>query len=177
MTQYVAFLRAINVGGTSVIKMEALRALFEDLDYANVKTVIASGNVLFESKAAEGTVTRAIEKALGTHLGREAKAFVRTIADVRRIAELKPFPRAELEAEGSELHIAFLEKEPGADATKRLMALESPIDGFRVHGTEAFWLRRRKVGESKLAANFLEKALGQKSTVRNAKTIRRIAEM
>lgn len=177
MTQYVAFLRAINVGGTSVIKMEALRALFEDLGFANVKTVIASGNVLFEAKAAEGTVTRAIEKALATHLGREAKAFVRTIAEVRSIAEFKPFSPAELEAEGNEVHIAFLEKEPGAEAVERLMALANAIDGFRVHGAEAYWLRRRKVGESKLAANFLEKSLGQKATIRNAKTIRRIAAL
>jgi uncharacterized protein (DUF1697 family) len=177
MPKYVAFLRAINVGGTSVIKMEALRGLFEDLGFTNVKTVIASGNVLFEARAAEGPVTRAIEKTLGTHLGREAKAFVRTIDEVRSIAELKPFPRAELEADGNEVHVAFLEREPGAEATERLMALANPIDEFRVHGAEAYWLRRRKVGESKLAANFLEKALGLKATVRNAKTIRRIAAM
>ena len=50
MPRYVAFLRAINVGG-HVVKMERLRALFEDLGFAKVETLIASGNVIFETRA------------------------------------------------------------------------------------------------------------------------------
>jgi len=48
MTRYVAFLRAINVGGHNV-KMDALRALFESMKLASVETFIASGNVIFET--------------------------------------------------------------------------------------------------------------------------------
>ncbi len=49
MTKYIAFLRAINIGGHNV-KMDVLRQLFESLEFSNVKTFIASGNIIFESK-------------------------------------------------------------------------------------------------------------------------------
>ena len=168
MAKYVAFLRALNVGGTSVIKMDVLRRMFEDAGFTNVRTVIASGNVLFESTASRAAVTKTIETA-------GFMSFVRTHGEVQRIAEYAPFP--DLGAEGNVLYVGFLEKKPGADGVERLMALENPIDGFHIKGTEAYWLRRRKVGESKLAANFLEKALRQKATLRNINTIRRIAAM
>jgi uncharacterized protein (DUF1697 family) len=165
---YVAFLRAINVGGTAVVKMDALRGMFEDAGFTNVRTVIASGNVLFESAASRSAVTKTIERVGFT-------SFVRTHAEVQRIAELTPFP--DMSAEGNVLYVAFLEKKPAAEAEKKLLALANPVDAFHVRGTEAYWLRRRNMGESKLAANFLEKALGQKATVRNVNTIRRIAAM
>ena len=168
MPHYAAFIRALNVGGTSVIKMEDLRRQFEKLGFANVRTLIASGNVLFESKGSTAAVTKAIASIGYT-------AFVRTHGEVQRIAEYEPFP--DLGAEGNVLYVGFLEKKPGADGEERLMALENPVDGFHIKGTEAYWLRRRKLGESKLAANFLEKALRQKATLRNVNTIRRIAAM
>jgi uncharacterized protein (DUF1697 family) len=168
MPHYAAFLRAINVGGTAVVKMDVLRRMFEDAGFTNVRTLIASGNVLFESAASRAAVTKTIEKVGFT-------SFVRTHAEVQRIAEYEPF--ADLGAEGNVLYVGFLEKKPSAEGVKKLMALENPIDAFNIRGTEAYWLRRRKVGESKLAANFLEKALGQKATLRNVNTIRRLAAM
>jgi uncharacterized protein (DUF1697 family) len=168
MPHFAAFLRAINVGGTAVIKMDELRRQFEGVGFTNVKTLIASGNVVFDSNLSKAAVTKLIATIGFT-------AFVRTHAEVQRIAELVPF--ADMGAEGNVLYVAFLEKKPGAEAEKKLLALANPIDAFHVRGTEAYWLRRRNMGESKLAANFLEKALGQKATLRNVNTIRRIAAM
>lgn len=170
MHHYAAFIRALNVGGTSVIKMEDLRRQFEKAGFANVKTVIASGNVLFESKGSASSVTKAISSIGYT-------AFVRTIAEVQRIAAYEPFPRKQLAAEGHELYIAFLEKGPAADAIRKLMALTSGADDFRVHGTEAYWLRDRNSKSSLPSGNVFEKCLGVKATVRNVNTIRRIAAM
>src|SRR5689334_24972269 len=102
MPHYAAFLRALNVGGTSVIKMDVLRRMFEDAGFTNVRTVIASGNVLFESAASRAAVTKTIERIGFT-------SFVRTHAEVQRIAAYAPFPRKQLAAEGHELYIAFLE--------------------------------------------------------------------
>jgi uncharacterized protein (DUF1697 family) len=168
MPKYVAFLRAINVGGTAVIKMEDLRRRFENAGFENVKTVIASGNVLFESADSKAAATKKIA-ALGF------TAFVRTHAEVVRVAKYEPF--ADVGADGNVLYVAFLEKKPSVEGEKKLLALANPIDALSVYGTEAYWMRRRKLGESKLPANFLEKALGQKATLRNVNTIRRIAAM
>ena len=71
MPRTLAFLRAINVGGRTV-RMEELRRLFEDLGLARVETVIASGNVVLESRASdEAALAKRIEKQLAAGLGFE----------------------------------------------------------------------------------------------------------
>src|SRR5262245_28636766 len=96
MPRYIAFLRAINVGGHTV-KMDHLRSLFEAMGFRNVSTFIASGNVIFESKSKN---PRAIEKQIEGHLrellGYEVVTFVRTESEVRAIAEYEAFPRKRL---------------------------------------------------------------------------------
>jgi uncharacterized protein (DUF1697 family) len=84
--KYVAFLRAINVGGR-VVKMEALRGHFEALGFADVDTFIASGNVIFESAAEQASVKTTIEAHLRSSLGFEVATFVRTIAEVHEVAK------------------------------------------------------------------------------------------
>ena len=69
MTTYVAFLRSINVGGRAV-KMDRLRQLFESLGFSNVKTFIASGNVVFESASRNAkTLKQKIEAKLREAVG------------------------------------------------------------------------------------------------------------
>ena len=73
MTQYIALLRGVNVGGITV-KSADLRALFEELGYEAVRTVLASGNVVFENptRAARATLKRRIEEALRDRFGYDA---------------------------------------------------------------------------------------------------------
>lgn len=161
MTHYAAFLRAINVGGTGVIKMDELRRQFEKLGFTNVKTVLASGNVLFDAKGSAAAAAKAIASIGYT-------ACVRTDAEVRRVAEYDPFEGRDPD----QLYVAFLEKKPAADAVKRLIA--SGPDQFHVDGTEAYWLRPKDASQLP-SGNIFEKILGVKSTMRGVKTIRRIA--
>src|SRR6188472_1508109 len=85
-TRYVAFLRAINVGG-HIVKMDHLRTLCEAIPLANVSTFIASGNVLFESKKPRAQVEAAIEKKLKAALGYDVATMVRSGADLAAIVE------------------------------------------------------------------------------------------
>lgn len=158
---YAAFLRALNVGGTSVIKMDDLRRQFEKLGFSNVKTVLASGNVLFDAKGSAAAVTKAIASIGYT-------VCVRTSAEVCRIAEYDPFGGKDPD----QLYIAFLEKKPAAENVKRLLA--SGPDQFHVDGMEAYWLRSRDATQLP-SGNIFEKILGVKSTMRGVKTVRRIA--
>ena len=161
MARYAAFIRALNVGGTSVVKMADLKRQFEKLGFTNVQTVLASGNVLFDAKGSAAAAAKAIG-AIGY------TACVRAAAEVRRIAEYDPFGGKDPE----QLYVAFLEKNPSADAVKRLLA--SGPDQFHVDGTEAYWLRPRDASQLP-SGNIFEKILGVKSTMRGVKTIRRIA--
>ena len=83
MRRYVALLRAINVGG-HVVKMEKLRALFDELAFKDVETVIASGNVLFSSGAPNAAaLEEKIERHLKAALGYEVTTFIRTPREMK----------------------------------------------------------------------------------------------
>lgn len=174
MEQYVAFLRAVNVGGR-VVKMDALRALFASFGYAGARTFIASGNVVFETRATpERTIENVIESGLKTALGYEAATFVRTGDEVIAIAEYAPFA-AEALAAAAALNVGFLKQPPDDAALARLMALRTDIDDFHAHGREVYWLCRRKQSESTFSNAALERALRQPATLRSDNTVKRLA--
>ena len=86
MQHYIAFLRGINLGNRR-LKMDELRARFEELKFANVATFIASGNVIFSSKSDDETkLVRQIEQHLARTLGYPVDTFVRTRAEVAAMA-------------------------------------------------------------------------------------------
>jgi uncharacterized protein (DUF1697 family) len=175
MPRYIAFLRAINVGG-HIVPMVQLRQRFEALGFSNVETFIASGNVIFDAparntKKLEGT----IEAALRKELGYEVTTFVRTPPEVARIAAYKPFSDAELEAKGHELYLGFLTATPTAEAEAKLMSLASDEHAFHLAGREVYWLFRVRFSESRVTGATLEKTLKLPTTLRNVRTVRRIA--
>lgn len=81
---YIALLRGINVGGKSLVKMADLRREMEGLECENVKTVIASGNVVFDSKLGEKSIAKKLETDLSGALGMDIKVVVRTMATTDR---------------------------------------------------------------------------------------------
>jgi uncharacterized protein (DUF1697 family) len=171
---YVAFLRAINVGG-HVVTMENLRALFSKAGFKGVETFIASGNVIFESKAAaDRTLEEKIEKFLEKQLGYTVATFVRSIEEIRTLSEYKPF---EADAMGKALsyNIGFILRPLTSDETKTVMALGSVLDDFHIHGRELFWLSRQKQSETKLTSKVFERAINGPISFRNVNTIARIA--
>jgi uncharacterized protein (DUF1697 family) len=175
MSKYITFLRAINVGG-HIVKMDALRQMFESLGFFNVETFIASGNVIFESKAGNAkTLEKKIETCLHEALGYEVATFIRTDAELVEIAAYKPFPQSQLAAAGV-LNIGFL-ADPLDDAAKqKLFSMKTDIDDFHVHGRELYWLCKKKQSDSKISNVVIEKALGIKSTLRGVNTVKKLAE-
>jgi len=173
--QYIAFLRAINVGGHTV-KMEHLRRLFEAMGHSNVETFIASGNVIFDSTSKSA---QALEKKIAAHLhaslGYEVATFIRTPSELAAIAQYKPFSNAELNAEGNTLYIGFLPDNPSDAAKKKLLACTTKSDDFHINGREVYWLCRKLFSESEFSGKELEKVLGMPATLRNSTTAKKIA--
>ena len=175
MPKYVAFLRAINVGGHTV-KMEYLRALFETLGFANVETFIASGNVIFDSTSrSTRALERKIESCLLEALGYEVATFIRSTVELANIAQHKPFPDSELSAAGHTLYIGFMAGEPSDTAKEKLLSLATKVDDFRLNGREVYWLCRTKFGESEISGALLAKTLGMPATLRNSTTVKKMA--
>ena len=177
MAMYVAFLRAINVGG-HVVKMDQLRGLFESLGFTNVVTVIASGNVIFNSTSKSApALEKKIETLLQKALGYEVITFVRSTSELKAIAEYRPFDASEIDAAGNALYIGFLKASPSADVKQKLASLATEDDKFHFSSREMFWLRRKKFSDSKLSGPLLEKTLGMRTTLRNSTTVKRIASL
>jgi uncharacterized protein (DUF1697 family) len=174
MSRYIAFVRAINVGGHTV-KMDRLRQLFESLGFSNVETFVASGNVIFETSSKDvRTLERKIGKKLHETLGFEVATFIRTDSELLGIANYKPFKKSALDA-ATALNIAFLAEPLDAKLQQKLMSLKTKIDDFHVYGRELYWLCLRRQSESTFSNAVLEKALGIKSTLRGVNTIKKLA--
>ena len=174
MPRYVAFLRAINVGGHTVT-MAKLRELFEELGLGDVETFIASGNVLFTSPSkATSALERRIESHLAKALGYEVKTFVRTEPEVVAIAGHGPFLAAEIRSAGA-FCVGFLAAPLDAAARRALEGLTTSIDRFRTHGREVYWLCEKRQHESKFSNVVFEKTTKARVTFRGANTIARLA--
>jgi uncharacterized protein (DUF1697 family) len=175
MPKYVAFLRAINVGG-HIVKMDHLRRLFVGLGFSNVETFIASGNVIFDSTTRS---TRAIEKKIETclleSLGYEVVTFVRSVPEVVEVAKYEPFPGSDWAVMGHTLYIGFMADEPEKKAKEKLQQLVSRTDDFHLQGREVYWLCRSKLSESAVSGALLTKVLGLPITLRNVTTVKRLA--
>jgi uncharacterized protein (DUF1697 family) len=173
VTRYIAFLRAINVGGRT-IKMETLRQHFEALGLAKVETFINSGNVIFEARAARGSsLEKKIEAQMRQMMGYDVPAFIRTEAELAGIAAYQPFPPPP--AEGG-LYIAFVQAPPGPQVLTALSALDTEADKFHVHNCEVYWWRAGGYSDSPLSGSGrFEKLLGVPATVRNSTTLRKLA--
>ena len=160
MPRYVAFLRAINVGG-HIVKMDRLRALFEELGLSQVETFIASGNVLFNSPSKSGAaLERKIEKHLRASLGYEVATFIRTPAEVQQAAAYEPFAAAVMARPYHGLYVSFLRDAPPAAARRAVEALSGANDDFHIHERELYWLSRVPFGESKVAGPSIDRILG-----------------
>ena len=171
---HIALLRAINVGGHTV-SMERLRGLFAELGHKNVRTLIASGNVIFDAGAKKpAALESAIEKHLEKALGYAVTTFVRTPDEISAVVAHEAFPRSVID-KAHALWIAFLKDTPGADAARKLSALRCATDDFHVNGREVYWLRRVTSTDSKIAGNSVERALGAPLTARNITTVTKLA--
>ncbi len=174
MPRYIAFLRAINVGGRTV-KMEPLRDLFAGLGFSGVETFIASGNVIFDSKSTDAAaLEKRIAKRLESALGYAVAVFLRTDAELAAIAAYRPFNQSALKA-ATALNIAFLAGPLSAGAQEALMNLKTAIDDFHVHGREVYWLCRKKQSESTFSNAVFERITKGQATFRSASTVAKIA--
>ncbi len=175
MPQVIAFLRAINVGG-HVVTMERLRELFEEAGCEQVETFIASGNVIFQTKARNlATLEAKLEKHLEQALGYEVKTFVRTVPEVVALAGYAAFTPEEAE-KAHTISVGFLAQPLADEAIKAVGALQSAEDAFHHQGREIHWLTRISQADSKLSNTKFEKAMKANVTFRNLNTVQRLAK-
>jgi uncharacterized protein (DUF1697 family) len=166
MTAYVALLRAVNVGGTGKLPMADLRAMGAACGFANCRTFIASGNLLFDSDLSEGQVKAAVEDKLESHAGKRIPVLVRTAGELAAIVAANPFP----DAIGARHMVHFLDVPPPAD----LIATARDRNGERI----AAGLREVYVDYAdNIRDTKLKLALPKPSTARNINSVTKMVAL
>ncbi|WP_026618629.1 DUF1697 family protein [Ensifer sp. WSM1721] len=166
MPVYVALLRAVNVGGTGTLPMAELKAVCERLGFADVKTYIQSGNVLFRSELSETDVQAGLESALAERMGKAPGVLLRSRRELDAVVSKAPFPHAK----PNFLLVTFLPEPPAADALEKLVAPDG--EEVQVRGREIYIHYPDGSGRSKLKLPALKPG-----TARNLNTVRKLAEM
>jgi uncharacterized protein (DUF1697 family) len=175
MGRYVAFLRGMNLGGRR-IKNEELRRHFEGMDFEEVATFRASGNVIFSTsgREAEGKLAQRVEAELDERLGYDVPVFLRSIEEVAAIAAQEPFDPKRVEKSKGKLQVSLLAKKPSATAKKKVLALASDEDLLALEARELYWLPGGGLLESDLDLKAIASLLGT-DTRRTMGTIEQIA--
>jgi uncharacterized protein (DUF1697 family) len=109
MTSYVALLRAVNVAGTGKLLMSELRKMGEACGFTDVRTFIASGNLLFTSELREPEVREALEERLAVYARKHVPVLVRTADEMGAIIATNPFPDAH-----PSRHLVYFHNQPPA---------------------------------------------------------------
>ncbi len=174
--RYVALLRGINVGGNTMIKMEALRNTFEGVGLRNVVSYINSGNLAFDAAAmTEVKLTAKLEQSIEKEFGKAVPVMLREQRDIERILAENPFD-GEYESH-KEMHVLFLAEEMPREKREQLLAAANPPERFAVKGREIYCHLPMGVADSLLGKSFIEKKLKLAVTGRNWRTVQKLAEL
>lgn len=174
MIRYIAFLRAVNIGGR-IVKMEELRKMFAMPDFKNISTYIQSGNVIFDSAEEDKSLlANKIEAKLLKSLGYEVKTFLKTIPEIDTIVKKNPFKEI---VEDMKLHVSFLSGKPEKEKVDLINPLQNEQEQFRLVNTEIYLLvKKGQYGNSTFSNNFFEKKLKVQATTRNWATVNKMLE-
>ena len=170
---WIALLRAIGPATHSRMSMHQLRAGCEAAGFSEVRTVLATGNVLLRSDRDEAAVADALRGVIEAH-GLSNAVFLRRPVDLGAILAAAPFPDA-AHARPDHLLVLFMATPPDASQAAAARAHRGP-ERVAVAGREAFIDFVEGVGRSKLTAAKLERLLGRPGTARNWNTVRRLRE-
>jgi len=162
---YVALLRAVNVGGR-LLKMNDLKRIAGELGFDRVRTLIASGNLLFNSDKDERAVKSALELALSTHMGSSVDVMIRSAAEMAAVVAASPFAGEP----GNRVVAIFFDRPPPGDS----------IESAKNVAEERLALGSREIyvhypsGQGRSKLRLAGKAPG---TGRNMNTVARLAEL
>jgi uncharacterized protein (DUF1697 family) len=174
---HIALLRGVNLGGSRKVAMADLRAMLTDMGYADVQSLLQSGNVVFRCRAkSSADLERRLEKECEARLGLSSDFHVRTVRDWESIVADNPFP-AEALADPAHLLVLFLKDAPRAPAVDALEAAITGRERVRAVGRQAYLVYPDGVGRSRLTTALLDKHLGGRGTARNWNTVLKLAAM
>ncbi|HTJ94401.1 MAG TPA: DUF1697 domain-containing protein [Pararobbsia sp.] len=166
MTTFIALLRAVNVGGTGKLPMTELVEMCNAAGFTDVRTYIASGNVVFRSKLGEAKVRTTLEKSLHAYAGKPVGVIVRTASEMADVLEQNPFAN---EA-GNRVAALFVDGTLPSDATQGTAGIND--EQMRLGPRALYIYYPSGMGTSKLRI-----PSAKDGTARNMNTVAKLVEM
>jgi uncharacterized protein (DUF1697 family) len=176
VTQYAAFLRGVNVGGVN-LKMSEVAAALTDAGLANVRTILATGNVTLDSPDAADAVRATAEKALRKQFGYDAWVLVYPIKKVRAIVDGYPF---EAEVDGYQSYVTFV-SDAGVLDELAALADDATADEKIARGPKSAGVIYWQVAKGHTLDSTIGKTMGKKqykssTTTRNLRTLAKVVK-
>lgn len=173
----VALFRGINVGGNRKVPMGELRTLAEELGFGEIETYINSGNLVFEAgKLSAAQAASRLDRAVQEHFGFSVDIIVRSAKQWSGYAAENPFPAA-AKSRPNLLMLGLSKLPPAKGAAELLAERAGKNERVKISG-DAIWVDFADgVGRSKLNPGLFDKAAGSPVTLRNWRTVQKLAEL
>lgn len=177
MKTYISILRGINVSGHKIIKMDALRNLYENMGFSNVTTYVQSGNVIFsgqdiEIRVLEKNIYQQIEKEFGF----QVPVILLSIEMLKHIIENNPFVE-DKNKDKSFFHVTFLSSKPEKYDAITIENKKQDEEDIAFTDYAVYLYCPNGYGRTKLTNNFLESKLKVGATTRNWKTTQELLKI
>jgi uncharacterized protein (DUF1697 family) len=171
MTRYAALLRGVNVGGVN-IKMADVATAFTDAGFTDVKTILASGNVLLTSRSGVAKVRATAEAALRDAFGYDAWVLAYALDTVQAISEAFPFER---EVEGHHSYVTFVTDPDVLDELAGLAADAGSDEKIERGKGVVYWqVSRTGTLDSTIGKTMGKKRYKSSTTTRNLRTVEKL---
>jgi uncharacterized protein (DUF1697 family) len=166
--RWVALLRAVNLGARNKVPMAQLRSQLEDAGYEDVRTYIASGNVILDGPTGRAALRSDLERLVLDAFGVTTTVILRKPRELAATVEAHPFD------DSSKTHVAFLAKRPAKAGAAQLEAFDPEVVLVRA---ELYLHLPRGVQGAGLSNARIESLLGVPATLRNWRTVVALAEL
>lgn len=170
--KWVVLLRAVNLGARNKVPMAQLRRLLEEAGFGDVRTHLASGNVLFDGPRGRAAVAAQLEQVVAANFGVETTAIMRAPKELGATVAAHPFGK-----DTSESYVAFLAARPENSVAARFRKEHGDPSRTVLRDADVYLKLRRGVHGAHLSVASLESLLGCPATLRNWRTVTALAEL
>jgi uncharacterized protein (DUF1697 family) len=175
VTRQIALLRGINLGPHNRIAMPALRETLTGLGYDDVRTLVASGNVVLTSRVSPARLERDLQRQIADAFGVDVPVVVRTRDELAAVVDANPL--ADAMTEPKRLQVTFLGAKPPPELVAKVEAAAVAPELVAFHGREVYAWHPDGIQRSALAALLAGKKLGVPATARNWNTVTKLLEL
>lgn len=177
MEAYISILRGINVSGQKLIKMDALKRMYESLGFTNVKHYVQSGNIIFSAKTNDtDLLVEKISSQIERDFGFQVPVLVMTKKSLQKIVDKNPFAK-DAEKNPSALYVTFLDGSLGEFDQAGIESVLQKEEAVHFESNAVYLLCPGGYGKTKLSNTFLERKLKLRATTRNWKTTNKLLQL